>query len=583
MQIGRPALMLLAGDAFPRHRLGPKLWAIGGLALAPRDPITDLATHAVSNQPPPLEDYDLYATDPGLKSALEREGAGWAQDQVAAMGRAVGSASVIAAGFAANRHPPELRAFAPTGARIDEVEFHPAWHELMRLGLEAGAHSVAWSEARPGGHVAHAALEYLLTQAEAGVCCPITMTYAAVPVLRQAPALAAEWEPKITARAYDPRMIPVAEKTAATVGMAMTEKQGGSDVRANATVARPAGDGGVELIGHKWFCSAPMSDGFLTLAQSEGRLGEGGLGCFFVPRFTPDGRRNRIFIQRLKDKLGNRSNASAEIEYDRAWAAPVGEPGRGVAAIMEMVRHTRLDAAVVCAGMMRQAAVQAIHHCAHRSAFGKPLIDQPLMKAVLADLVVEAAAALFLVMRVARAFDGGSEAERGFARLSVAVAKFWVTKRLPNQTYEALECLGGNGYVEDSMMPRLYREAPLNSIWEGSGNVNALDVLRALGREPEALAAYLDEVELARGMDRRLDAAIDALRLDVARPQEAGARRLVEAMAVTLQASLLVRHAPPPVAEAFLATRLPGSMCGVYGALPGGLALDEIINKARVS
>jgi putative acyl-CoA dehydrogenase len=543
-----------------------------------RDPITDLPTHAVTNQPPPLEDYDLYATDPGLQAALAREGAGWAEAEAAAMGRAAGSAAVIAAGFAANRHPPELKAFTPTGARIDEVEFHPAWHQLMRLGLEAGTHSIAWTAGRPGGHVAHAALEYLLTQAEAGVCCPVTMTYAAVPALRQVPALAAEWEPKILARAYDPRMIPAAEKACVTVGMAMTEKQGGSDVRANTTVARPVGDGAVELTGHKWFCSAPMSDGFLTLAQ-----GEGGLGCFFAPRFTPDGRRNRIFVQRLKDKLGNRSNASAEIEYDRAWATPVGEPGRGVAAIMEMVRHTRLDAAVVCAGMMRQAAVQAIHHCAHRSAFGRPLIDQPLMKAVLADLVVEAEAALVLVMRVARAFDGESEAERGFARLGVAAAKFWVTKRLPNQTYEALECLGGAGYVEESMAPRLYREAPLNSIWEGSGNVNALDVLRALGREPEALAAYLDEVELARGADTRLDKAIDALRGAAASPREAGARRLVEDMAVALQAALLVRHAPPPVAEAFMATRLPGSMRGIYGALPEGLALDAVIDRTRAS
>ena len=551
--------------------------------MAPRDPITELSTHTVANQAPPLEDYDLYATDPGLVGALKRYGADWAEPAVAAMGRAAGSAQVIAAGFAANRHPPELKAFTSTGARIDEVEFHPSWHQLMRLGLESGTHSVAWTEPKPGAHVAHAALEYLLTQAEAGVCCPITMTYASVPALRHAPDLLAAWGPKITAAAYDPRLVPIAEKGSALVGMAMTEKQGGSDVRANTTVARPAGDGGVELTGHKWFCSAPMSDAFLTLAQKEGAQGEGGLSCYFVPRFTPEGRRNRIFIQRLKDKLGNRSNASAEIEYDRAWATPVGEPGRGVATIMDMVRYTRLDAAVVCGGMMRQAAVQAIHHCAHRSAFGRPLIDQPLMKAVLADLVVEAAAALFLVMRVAKAFDGETEAERAFARLSVAVAKFWVSKRLPNQTYEALECLGGNGYVEDGMMPRLYREAPLNSIWEGSGNVNALDALRALAKEPEALAAYLDEVELARGADKRLDAAIDALRDAVAAPVEAGARRLVETMAVTLQASLLVRQAPPPVAEAFLATRLPGSMRGVYGALPEGLALDAIIDKARVS
>ncbi len=546
--------------------------------MAAYDPIGDLPTHSVSNQPPPLEDYDLYTSDPGLRAAVAREGAGWAEGEIAALGRACGRAETIAAGFAANRHPPELKAFDRFGRRIDEVEFHPTYHQLMRMGLEAGVHSIAWTEARPGAHVAHAALEYLLTQVEAGVCCPITMTYAAIPALRHAPELLAAWAPKITARAYDPRLVPMQEKGSATVGMAMTEKQGGSDVRANTTAARPTAEGAAELTGHKWFCSAPMSDAFLTLAQ-----GEGGLSCYFVPRITPEGRRNRIFIQRLKDKLGDRSNASAEIEYEHAWAVPVGEPGRGVATIMEMVRHTRLDAAVVCAGMMRQAAVQAVHHAAHRSAFGRPLIDQPAMKAVLADLVVEAEAALVLVMRVARAFDGETEAERAFARLGGAVAKFWVTKRLPNQVYEALECLGGAGYVEESMMPRLYRQAPLNAIWEGSGNVNALDVLRALGREPDSLAALLAEAEAARGADARLDRALDALRPAFAAPGEGGARRLVEAMALALQGSLLVRHGTPAVAEAFLAARLPGTMRGCYGALPEGLALDPVIARAQVA
>ena len=545
--------------------------------MAARDPIVDLPTHVVTNQPPPLEDYDLYATDPGIREAVARVGAGWAEDRIAALGRACGTAQAIAQGFAANGNPPELRAFDRFGERIDEVEHHPAWHAMMKLGLEAGVHSLPWTESRAGAHAAHAAMEYILTQTEAGVCCPITMTYAAIPALRQAPALAAVWEPKLTACAYDPVLAPIEEKASATLGMAMTEKQGGSDVRANATRALPAGEGLVELVGHKWFCSAPMSDGFLTLAQ-----GEGGLSCYLVPRFTPDGRRNRIFIQRLKDKLGNRSNASAEIEYDRALAMPVGEPGRGVAAIMEMVRHTRLDAAVVCAGMMRQAVVQAVHHAAHRKAFGKLLIDQPAMRAVLADLVVETGAALALVMRVARAFDGDSESERAFARLAVAVAKFWVTKRLPGHAAEALECLGGGGYVEESMMPRLYREAPLNAIWEGSGNVNALDVLRAIEREPAALAAFMAEAGRARGMDTRLDAALDRLGDAVTRPQEAQARRLVEEMAIALQASLLVRGAPPPVAEAFLAARLPGSMRGCYGALPEGLDLERIIERARV-
>ncbi|HTI67361.1 MAG TPA: acyl-CoA dehydrogenase family protein [Caulobacteraceae bacterium] len=542
---------------------------------APRDPISVLATHTVANQPPPLEDYDLFAADPALDEALRREGAGWARGRVQAMGVACGTGETIALGFAANRHPPELKAFDRYGRRIDEVEFHPAWHALMTLGLEAGVHSVAWSPERPGAHVAHAALEYLLTQAEAGVCCPLTMTCAAWPALRQAPELAARWGPKILADRYDPRLIPVEEKGCATVGMAMTEKQGGSDVRANTTTARLLEGDAYALTGHKWFCSAPMSDAFFTLAQ-----GPAGLTCFFVPRFTPDGHRNRIFIQRLKDKLGNRSNASAEIEYDGAWAQVVGEPGRGIAAIMEMVRHTRLDAAVVCAGMMRQAAVQAVHHAVHRRAFGKPLIDQPAMRAVLADLVVEAEAALALVMRVARAFDGATAEERAFARLAVAVAKFWVTKRLPGQTCEALECLGGNGYVEEGMAPRLYREAPLNAIWEGSGNVNALDVLRALGREPESWAAFRAELELARGADARLDRAIDRLADAVAAAGEGGARRLVEDLATTLQATLLVRHAPAAVAEAFLASRLSGEMRGCYGALPAGLDLDGILDRA---
>ncbi|OYX33236.1 MAG: DNA alkylation response protein [Caulobacterales bacterium 32-69-10] len=536
-----------------------------------------MPTHVVTNQPPPLENYDLFAADPALGEAMDREGAGWAKPWAGAMGQACGSAAVIARGFDANRYPPELRAFDRYGRRIDEVTYHPAWHELMRLGLEAGVHSIAWTEERPGRHVAHAALEYLLTQAEAGVCCPITMTYAAWPVIADAPEVSAEWGEAVLARSYDPRPVPVAQKTGATIGMAMTEKQGGSDVRANATTAEPIGGGDYKLTGHKWFCSAPMSDAFLTLAQSPE-----GLSCFFVPRFQPDGRRNPIYIQRLKDKLGNRSNASAEIEYDWAFAQIVGEAGRGVSAIMEMVRHTRLDAAVVCAGMMRQAATQAVHHAAHRSAFGKLLIDQPAMQAVLADLVVEAEAALALTMRVARAFDGDTEEERGFARLGVAVAKFWVTKRLPNHAYEALECLGGAGYVEDSMMPRLYREAPLNSIWEGSGNVNALDVLRALSREPAAWSAFRAEMERGRGADRRLDRAMDDVVRGVENSDEAGARRLVEDLAVTLQGVLLVRHAPPAVAEAFLASRLPGSMRGCYGALPPGLGTGEIIGRVAL-
>jgi putative acyl-CoA dehydrogenase len=540
--------------------------------------ITRLSTHEITNQPPPLVDYDLFGSDPGLVAALRREGAGWAEGKAEALGRAAGSAEVLAKGDAANRHPPELHAFDRYGARIDEVEFHPAYHDLMRLGLEAEIHSIAWTAQRPGAHVAHAALEYMLTQAEAGVCCPITMTYASVPVLAQAPAVAAEWHPRILTARYDGRPVPAAEKGCATIGMAMTEKQGGSDLRANTSRATPTGgDGWYALTGHKWFCSAPMSDGFLTLAEATG-----GLSCFFLPRFLPDGSRNRIFIQRLKDKLGNRSNASAEIEYEGALALRVGEEGRGIATIMTMVAHTRLDAAVVCAGMMRQGAVQASHHAAHRMAFGRLLIDQPLMQAVLADLVIEAEAATALVMRVARAFDGGGEEQRAFARIGAALAKFWVTKRLPNHSYEALECLGGNGFVEDSGMPRLYREAPVNAIWEGSGNVNALDLLRALAREPAARAAYFAEVAAAKGGNAALDRAAAALEAALAAPEEAAARRLAEDMAVVLQAALLVRHGPPEVADAFVAARLGGAMRGCYGALPKGLSLAPVIARARV-
>ena len=424
-----------------------------------------------------------------------------------------------------------------------------------------------------------AALEFMLTQTEAGVCCPITMTYASIPALNHAPRLYDRWAPMILNPAYDGRMIPAPEKGSATIGMAMTEKQGGSDVRANTTRAEDRGDH-YALTGHKWFCSAPMSDAFLTLAQLNEEL-----TCFLVPRWTPEAKRNRFFIQRLKDKLGNRSNASAEIEYDETFAEIVGEPGLGVQTIMEMVRHTRLDAAVVCAGMMRQGAVQAVHHAAHRSAFGKALIDQPLMKAVLADLVLESEAATALVMRVARSFDGETEEERAFARISSAIAKFWITKRLPNHAYEAMECLGGNGYVEESGMPRLYREAPVNAIWEGSGNVNALDVLRALGRDHETLHAYMAELNLARGADPRFDQAIEHLLNALSDPddREVRARRIVEEMAVLLQTSLLLRHAPDAVSGAFIAARLPGQTRGCYGALPAGLALDAIIERARIN
>ncbi|HZD25569.1 MAG TPA: acyl-CoA dehydrogenase family protein, partial [Alphaproteobacteria bacterium] len=486
-------------------------------------------------------------------------------------------------GRQANRFPPELRTFDRFGQRIDEVDFHPAYHELMRLGLENGVSTIAWTAAEGGGHTAHAVLEYLLVQAEAGVCCPLTMTYAAVPALRRQPEVAEEWVPRILQGRYDPRSIPAAEKQGVTIGMAMTEKQGGSDVRANTTRAVPLGAGGpggeYALTGHKWFCSAPMCDAFLTLAYTDN-----GLSCFLVPRWTPDGQRNVFLIQRLKDKLGNRSNASSEIEYSGTWARMVGEEGRGVRTIIEMVHHTRLDTTLAAAGLMRQALVQAIHHAGHRSAFQRRLAQQPLMQNVLADLAVESEAATVLMARIAQAFDddGRDASAAAFARIAVAVGKYWVNKRLPNFTYEAMECLGGAGYVEESMMPRIYREAPLNSIWEGSGNVICLDVLRAMQREPEAVPALLAEVEQARGGDARLDRAIDALKDMLAGPGDAErqARRLTESLALALQGALLVRHAPAAVADAFCASRLDGAWGHCYGTLPSGCDFAAIMARA---
>jgi putative acyl-CoA dehydrogenase len=552
-----------------------------GRAMAARDPISALATHEVTNQPPPLEPCNLYDSDPALKDALVREGGKWAVDKVRAFGARLGTEEAFELGRLANAHPPELKLFDRYGHRIDEVEFHPAYHELMALSIENEVPTVAWT-AEAGGHVVHTALEYMLIQVEAGVCCPMAMTYASVPALRNQPDLAAEWEPQILSKSYDKRCIPAAEKTGVTIGMAMTEKQGGSDVRTNTTRARPINGGGpggeYELVGHKWFCSAPMCDAFLTLAYTEQ-----GLSCFLVPRWKPDGTRNPFYIQRLKDKLGNKSNASSEIEYSATWARMVGEEGAGVRTIMEMVRHTRLDTALAPAGMMRQATVRALHHAAHRTAFQRLLSQQPLMRNVLADMAVECEAGTTMIMRVARAFDASAhdESERLFARLAVAVAKYWLNKRVAGLVNEAMECLGGAGYVEESIMPRLYREAPLNGIWEGSGNVICLDVLRALQREPESLAVFMSELEASRGGDRRLDRAIDSLKdlLDDPDEAELRARRITEAMALTLEGALLVRHAPPAVADAFCASRLSADWHQAYGTLPSGLDLDAVIER----
>ncbi|MGQ0486243.1 MAG: acyl-CoA dehydrogenase family protein [Hyphomicrobiales bacterium] len=545
--------------------------------MPPRQPIAVFDSHEVTNQPPPLVDYNLFDSDPILGAAVAREGAGWAAQKLHAFGAVLGSERVAELAEAANRHPPELRVFDRSGCRIDEVLYHPAYHELMQLAKAHEVHSIAWTAAEPGGHVAHMGLEYLLIQAEAGVCCPITMTYAAVPALAHHPQ-ADEWLRRVTAAAYDPRSIPAAEKAGLTIGMAMTEKQGGSDVRSNATKARALGNGWFELTGHKWFCSAPMSDAFLTLAYTDA-----GLSCFLLPRWRPDGSRNPFLIQRLKDKLGDRSNASAEIEYKQSWAELIGEEGHGVRAIIEMVHHTRLDTAVAAAGMMRAGVVQAVHHAGHRVAFQKRLFDQPLMRNVLADLVIEWVAATLMAARVARCY--GEPGSEPLARIAVAIAKYWLNKRLPGHVCEALECHGGSGYVEESPMPRLYRQAPVNGIWEGSGNVICLDVLRSLEREPAAAEALLAELAATRGGDRRLDRAVERLKDELRDPadRQSRARRIVGWMAVALQASLLVRHGPATVADAFCASRLDHDWGGAYGTLPAGTAFEDIVRLGRVS
>ncbi|MFJ6238236.1 acyl-CoA dehydrogenase family protein [Streptomyces griseus] len=537
-------------------------------------------THTVTNQVPPLVGHDVFAADRALSEAVERHVAPGvlpvALEELGELGRAAGSAQVQEWGARANAHPPVLRTHDRFGHRVDEVDFHPSWHRLLGHAVSAGL-TDAWG--RPAGHVRRAAGFLVWTQAEAGHGCPLSMTHAAVPTLRTDPALAAEWEPLLTSHTYVEGLRNPMEKAGALLGMGMTEKQGGTDVRSNTTRAEAlSGADGYLLTGHKWFCSAPMSDGFLVLAQAAG-----GLSCFLVPRVLPDGARNVFAIQRLKDKLGNRSNASAEVEFDGTWARRVGEEGRGVRTIIEMVAATRLDCVVGSAALMRQAVSQAVHHSAYRRAFGGLLIDKPLMRNVLADLALESEAATVLAMRLAAAYDEDTDEERAFLRLAVPAAKYWVTKRCSAVVGEALECLGGNGYVEESGMPRLLREAPLNSIWEGSGNVQALDVLRALQREPRALDAFLREVGRARGADHRLDAAIKGLLTELADLEgvEARARRVVERIALVLQGSLLVRWAPPEVSDAFCASRLGGDWGSAFGTLPHSLDLASVVARAR--
>jgi putative acyl-CoA dehydrogenase len=542
-------------------------------------------THTVFNQSTPLENVNLYEIDLPLQEAVRREGAGWAEDRIRALGEICGEPDIQLAGRDANEFPPRLKAFDRFGNRVDEVEFHPAWHQLMSLGIEHDLHALPWREPGVGANVARAALFSQLTQVEAGVGCPISMTFSVIPSLRNQPEVAEEWEPRFTSLKYDGKLRPPDQKPGCLAGMAMTEKQGGSDVRANTTRAIALNGGGpgaeYEITGHKWFCSAPMCDAFLVLAQTDA-----GVSCFLLPRFTPDGELNRFHIQRLKDKLGNKSNASSEIEFRGAWARMIGEDGRGIRTIIEMVSHTRLDCTIGASAGMRNVVARAIHHTQGRSAFGRKLIDQPLMENVLADLALESEAATASMMRLARAYDEAAAGDEGAAllqRLATPVLKYWVCKRAPWHAVEALECFGGNGYAEESGMPRIFRESPLTSIWEGSGNVQCLDALRAMVKSPASFEAFFNEVNEAAGSDPRLDAFVEKVRKSITddpETLEVRARRVVEGMALAFQASMLVRHGDPAVADAFCASRLGGDWGEAFGTLPAGTDFKAIINRS---
>jgi putative acyl-CoA dehydrogenase len=539
------------------------------------------ATHDVTNQPRPLRDYNAFESDVVLKEAIAREGGTWANDHLSAYGALVGG-EMIALGREANENRPRLKSFDPYGRRIDEVEFHPAYHRVMARGMEYGVHNFSWRNAnRTGAHVARAALLYMGYQAEAGSICPLTMTHAAVPALKHAPKIAEEWLPRLMGTAYDARSLPAAEKTACTIGMGMTEKQGGSDVRTNTTRATPRGDGSYEIVGHKFFFSAPMSDAHLILAQADG-----GIACFLVPRMRADGSRNAIRIERLKDKLGDWSNASSEVEFTAAEGYPIGEEGRGIATILEMVALTRLDCMLGSAGLMRRALVEALNHTGQRRAFGKFLIEQPLMRNVLADLALECEAATAFALRVARAVDAAPRdpQEAAFARIATAIGKYWVCKRAPAHVNEAQECLGGIGYVEDTDLPRLYRQAPLNSIWEGSANVQCLDVLRAVLREPACFAAFEAELDGARGAHAALDRELQHIRsaLQDSETLEAQSRRIVERMALALQAATLFKSSDTTIAESFCHARLEGGHGLAFGTLGSDAPIDRLIERAML-
>ncbi len=549
-----------------------------------------MSTHEVANQVPPRTDLNEYMTNAALQEAVRRHHADWAEDDLTAIGALVGSGQFQEWSERANTSLPTLNTHDRYGNRVDTVDYDPAYHAVIGAAVEHGAHTSAWEQTKAGSHVARAARFMLFAQVEPGHACPMSMTYSAVPVLRRQPELAAVWEPRVRSRGYDPRLIPAGQKAGALFGMGMTEKQGGSDVRANTTLAVPVDSGGsgaeYVITGHKWFLSAPMSDAFLVLAQTEHGTGSLGLSCFLMPRVLPDGSLNALRIQRLKDKLGNKSNASSEVEFDGAWAQLVGEPGRGVRTIIDMVQHTRLDNVLGAAAGMRQASAEAIWHAEHREVFGRRLLDQPLMTAVLADLALETEAAVVTALRLARAYDeDADDTERAFARLATAVAKYWVTKRGPNHAYEAMECLGGNGYTEAFPLARRFREQPVMSIWEGSGNVIALDVLRALRRDPASIAAFDAELGLAGGSSTVFDDHVARLRRDVAEvagggvEAEPGMRRLTERMALALQASLLIRYAPDAVADAFVGSRLGDDHGYEYGTLPAGTDTKAIVER----
>ncbi len=546
-------------------------------------PIKQLPTHEVENMPPYMGNQDLWKNDKNLRDAVNREGAGWAEKNLSAFGYLIGCTEMFDHAEKANKNPPELKAFDQYGNRINYIDYHPSYHHLLGVAIKNEIPSFAWKHKKQGSQVAHMALTYMFNQVEGGVMCPMAMTYSVIPALKHNPDLEAQWLPKVLSNKYDDRDIPIDQKVGGTIGMFMTEKQGGSDVRANSTRAKPVsssvGNGSEYLLtGHKYFCSAPMCDAFLVLANTNV-----GLSCFLVPRWKPNGERNSFFIQRLKDKLGNRSNASSEIELDNTLGTMIGEEGKGIKTILDMVTGNRIYCAVSSASLMRQAVVQVLHHVSHRSAFQKRLIDQPLMRNVVADMILESEAALNLSLRVARAVDNqnSNEDERSFARISTAISKYWVTKRAPYLVFEALECHGGPGYIEESVMPRLYREAPLNSIWEGSGNVMCLDVLRALQRDKNALPALLKELDLAKGANRNFDVSLANLKsnLDSSKGIETEARLITEKMACLIQASIFIRSGQEEKISAFCDSRLGPTWSGAFGTLSEGTNFDEIIGS----